>query len=228
MEGGAGELDGELVEAFFEEAIDVFEGLLEVLGGGGFLAAGAAGTTEEEVVGFDSGFEEVELALGEADVGEAGSGGAGCGCGNGAGEFEEFGGFVVHEGIGEGGEVAGEDVRFGFEDGILTEEGEGAEGTGGGEGVCNEGGAGVVFGFGDAGEVADLEEDAGVGVGDFGEDAVINGLPSGKAGGDGEAGVLGAEAAEGEVAVVFEALAVVHGFRGWWSGLERWQFCVNV
>jgi len=211
MKGGAGELEGELVEAFFEEAVDVVEGLLEVFGGGGFYATGAAGAAEEEVVGFDFGFEEVELAISEADVGEAGYCGARGGGGDGAGEFEELGGFIVHEGVGEGGEGAGIDVGFGFEDGVFAEEGEGAEGAAGAKDAGGEGGADFVFGFGDAGEVADLGEDAGVRVGDFGEDAVVDGFPGGEAGGEGEAGALGAEVAEGKVAVVFEALAVVHG-----------------
>ena len=93
----------------------------------GLGAAGAARGAEQEVVGLDAGFEQVELALGEADVGEAGLGGAGRGRGDGAGEGEKLGGFVVHEGIWEGVEVAGEEVGFGFEHGVLAEEGEGAE-----------------------------------------------------------------------------------------------------
>ncbi len=71
MKSGAGELEGELVETFFEEAVDVVEGLLEVAGGGGFLATGVARGAEKEVVGFDVGFEEIELAFGEAYVGDA-------------------------------------------------------------------------------------------------------------------------------------------------------------
>jgi len=214
MEGGAGELEGELVEAFFEETVDFFQGGLEVLGGGGFGAAGGAGGAEEEVVGLDVGFEEVELALGEADIGEAGLVAAGGGGRDGTGEFEDFGGFVVHEGVREGFEVAGEEVGFGFEHGVFTEEGEGAEGAGGFEDVGDEGGAGLVFGLGDASGVAGLDEDAGVGIGDFGEEAVVERCPCGDAGGEGEAGVSGAEGADGEVAVVIEALAVVHG-DGW-------------
>lgn len=43
VEGGVFELQDELVEALFQEAVEVVERLLEVLGSGGFFAAGAAG-----------------------------------------------------------------------------------------------------------------------------------------------------------------------------------------
>jgi len=190
VEGGAGELEGEFVEAFFQQSVDFLQGGLEVFGGGGFGAAGAARGAEQEVVGLDAGFEEVELAGGESDFGQPGGG-------EGAGECEQFGGFVVHEGIGEGFDFARVYVGFRFEDGVLMEHGVGAKGACGFEDLGGEGGAGLVFRLGDSGDVGRLDEGAGFGVGDLGEEAVVEWLPSGEAGGEGEAGILIAEGANG-------------------------------
>lgn len=199
-----------------EDGFDFFEGGGEVGGGGRFFASGGAGAAEEEVVGLEPGVEEVEFARGEAGVG--GSQLSGGGCREAAGEVEEGLAFGVEHFVVEPGDVADDEVAAGLEVEVAAEHAVGGEEAGDLEDAFGELGAGVFLGEGDAARIGVLDEEAGVDVGELGQEAVEEEGVGGQAAPEGAVGGFLVDFAECEVAVDVGALFVVHRMLGWWFG----------
>ena len=181
------------------------------MGGDGFFAAGGAGAAEEEVVGFDAGLEEVELAGVEAGV-------AGRGCASGWGRGGEQSGaevvdglgFVVDLGVGKAAKGGGVDVGLGLEVVVAGEVGVAGEEAGDLECDGFELGAGVVLGLSDAGAVAALDEDGGVAEGDLREEAVVEEDEGGNPIPEAAVDLFAEDGANSERTVELTALAIVH------------------